>query len=335
MSKKNVDFLVIGAQKSGTTSLFKHIQQHPSLYLPPQKEVNFFANDDRFRKGLNWYIQTFFEGAGEDRLWGEVSPQYMGYKCAAPRIHAAFPQVKLIAILRNPIDRSYSQYRMAIRRGIETRSFHEVIANQRRDSLDLPEAEAGHDWPHSVLCFSLYGRVLEGYLRYFDKERILILFQENLLADPHEATSRLFSFLGVDDTYVPPNMGKKYHEGGARRFPMLDRQMEVLNRWIQRQEKVKKMAKKLSISAKHFETAKFWLEQFNIKAVEDVGPTAAERQILRELFGEDVAKLKQLFSVAPPWTEFEGMSGPVRSAKPWISSNQGTRGYQDRSPGDG
>jgi len=109
--KRNVDFLVIGAQKSGTTSLFKYLQRHPELYLPPSKEINFFVNASKFPRGLDWYIETYFRGADEDKLWGEVCPSYIGYTSAPANIYANCPDVKLVAILRNPIDRAYSHYR--------------------------------------------------------------------------------------------------------------------------------------------------------------------------------------------------------------------------------
>jgi hypothetical protein len=297
MPKENVDFLVIGAQKSGTTSLFKYIQQHPELYLPPQKEVNFFANEERFNRGAEWYIENYFSNADEQKLWGEVSPHYMGYKRAAARIHAAFPDIKLIAILRNPIDRAYSHYRMSVRRGMESRPFGEVIVDRKNIPLSLPETEAGDD-SHYLLSFSLYGRTLENYLRYFDNEQILVLFQEDLLDDPGETMERSFSFLRVDDTYRSGNLGTAYHQGGVKRFPGLES-------WIERQRILKGVAKRLLRSRKRVEALRFWFEQLNVKAVKDKGPSADERRYLGELFEEDVALLKCLFSINTPWPEFE------------------------------
>lgn len=297
MPKENVDFLVIGAQKSGTTSVFKYIQQHPSLYLPPQKEVKFFANEDRFSRGVNWYLQNYFAGADERKLWGEVSPHYMGYERAAGRIHAAFPRIKLITILRNPIDRAYSHYRMAVRRSTETRPFEQVISDRENTLLYLPETETEDDSRY-ILSYSLYGKALENYLRYFNRRQILILFQEDLLGKPDETIKRLFSFLEVDDAYKPGNLGRAYHQGGVKRFPGLEG-------WIKRQKTLKGLAKRLLRSRKNVEALEFWFEQLNIRAVKDRGPSTDERQRLKEVFDEDVTLLKRLFSVSTPWPEFE------------------------------
>lgn len=294
--KSEVDFLVIGAQKSGTTALFRYMQGHPELYMPPQKEINFFANEDRFQRGLGWYVGTYFEGADERKLWGEVSPHYMSYGRAPRRIHDAFPHAKLIALLRNPIDRAYSHYRMAVRRGQERRTFGEVITDQRRTLSTLPETETGDDSDY-VLAFSRYGLALESYLRYFDREQLLVIFQEDILSRPEENLREVFSFLGVSEAYVPPNLGKKYHVGGVKRF-------EALERWVENRKTIKRMVK-ATVGSKNVEAARFWFQQMNVKPLEDQGPSVEDRQLLRETLSEDVDLLQWLFISSAPWPEFE------------------------------
>lgn len=296
-AKDNIDFLIIGAEKAGTTALFRYIWRHPELYLPYQKEVNFFADENRFDRGVPWYIETYFSDADERKLWGEVSPQYMGYTCAPSRIKAAFPEVKLISILRNPIDRSYSHYRMAVRRGTETRSFAEVIADRLEHFSEPPETGGKDDSPY-LLNFSLYGKVLERYLQYFGGDQILILFQEDLLSDPRAVLAKLFSFLQVDTAYVPPNLGRRYHAGGVQRIP-------GLRDWIRRQTALKMMARKVLLSEKNAEAVRFWIEVLNVKPIEDKELTSDERRLLREIFEEDVALLKRIFSITTPWSDFE------------------------------
>ncbi|PLS85638.1 MAG: hypothetical protein CYG60_11550 [Actinobacteria bacterium] len=302
MAKKNVDFLVIGAQKSGTTSLFKYLQQHPSLYLPAQKEVDFFSNDERYAKGVHWYIRTYFSGADDLKMWGEASPQYMSYGCAPPRIHAAFPEARLIAILRNPIDRVYSHYRMLVRRGIETRPFSEMVA-ERGWVTEVPEIATG-DRSQYIVSFGMYGKILERYLQHFAREQILILFQEDLSSDPQQVVARLFSFLGVDNGYVPRNLGQRYHESGRERLP-------GLNEWIRRRTLLKRTAKALFRKQRHREAVNFWVEQLNTRPVRGGGVSPADREVLREIFEKDVALLKRLLSIRPPWPEFEEPEGHV------------------------
>ena len=297
MTKNGIDFLVIGAEKAGTTSLFRYIQKHPQLYLPYQKEINFFADENRFTNGTPWYLSTYFSGADEHKLWGEVSPQYMGYTCVPARIKAAFPEVKLVAILRNPIDRCYSHYRMAARRGTESRPFAEAISDRLNYHPDLPETGGRDDSPY-LLNFSLYGETLGRYLQYFDESQILILFQENLLEDPGAVLAELFSFLRVDMSYAPPNLGKKYHTGGTQRIP-------GLRDWIRRQTTLKKVARKILVSDKNAEALRFWIEVLNVKPVQWQSLAEDERKLLKDVFEEDVALLKRLFSVTTPWAEFE------------------------------
>ena len=296
-AKDSLDFLVIGAEKAGTTALFSYMWQHPELYLPYQKEINFFADEDRFDRGVSWYMETYFSGADESKLWGEASPQYMGYTRAPARIKAAFPEIKLVSVLRNPIDRAYSHYRMAARRGTETRPFTEVVA-ERLEYLSEPPRSGGEDDSPYLLNFSLYGKTLERYLQYFDREQILVLFQEDLLNDPRAVLAGLFAFLGVDTAYVPPNLGKKYHVGGTQRIP-------GLRGWIQRQTVLKKVARKALLSERNVEVVKFWIEVLNVKPVEDEGLSSDERRFLREIFREDVALLRRTFSIATPWADFE------------------------------
>ncbi|MGH3087116.1 MAG: sulfotransferase domain-containing protein [Rubrobacteraceae bacterium] len=296
--KDRVDFLVIGAQKSGTTSLFKYIQNHPQLYVPPQKEVNFFANSDRYSKGLDWYIENFFRGVEEEKLWGEVCPSYMGYSSAPDYIRETCPDVKLVAILRNPIDRAYSHYRMSIRRETETRSFEQVVKELAESPVEAPESKVLDDSPF-LLDFGLYGKSLGRYLRHFGRERFLILFQEDLTARPEETLVELFSFLGVDTGYRPPNLGREYHVGGEKRFfGLADR--------LRERKAVKKAVKSVLRSRRSMEAARFWYEQINIKPVKVAGPSPEERRFLKGVFEEDVALLERLFSVNVPWPEFRG-----------------------------
>lgn len=122
-----VDFLVIGAQKSGTTSLFHYLRAHPRIHIPFVKEIGFFSNERKFRKGVQWYLKHFSD-AEPHQIVGEVSPQYMAHPAAPGRIHSLFPDTRLIAVLRNPIDRAHSAYRMAVRRGGEKRAVEEALS---------------------------------------------------------------------------------------------------------------------------------------------------------------------------------------------------------------
>jgi len=298
--KDSIDFLVIGAQKSGTTSLFKYLRRHPSLYLPPQKEVEFFINKNNFSKGLTWYIETYFSGADENKLWGEVCPAYMGFVAAPANIHAYCPNIKLVAILRNPIDRTYSHYRMAVRRGAESQPFRRAVEERRKHWVEAPEIKLTKSVDNApfLIEFSCYGKTLERYLRYFEREQLLILFQEDLLSAPEKLLAELFSFLEVDGSYVPPNLNRRYHVGGERRWPWFED-------WIRRRRLLKNLVKRALISKRNVAAIKLWFRMLNVRPVEDSGPSPEERRYLKEVLEADVALLKSLFSVEPPWPDFE------------------------------
>lgn len=296
--KNSVDFLVIGAQKSGTTSLFKYMEDHPEIYMPPQKEINFFASANRFPLGVGWYVENFFAGADEERLWGEVCPAYLGYGAAPANIRVSCPDAKLVAILRNPIDRTYSHYRMAVRRGAESRTFRQAVEELDCSPARTPQTKERDDAAY-LLEFSYYGKALERYLEHFDKSQILVLFQEDLSAHPEAVLEELFSFLRVDAGYRPPNLGREYHVSGEKRF-------FGLGDWLRRRKILKKTAKRILMSRGNLNAARFWFEQINVKPVRDEGPTPGERWLLRHLFEEDVASLERNLSIKTPWPEFGG-----------------------------
>jgi hypothetical protein len=183
------DFVVIGTMKSGTTSLYRWMGSQSDIFLPELKEVNFFAVDDRWRKGLDWY-QSLFRGARDDQLVGEISGS-----CTCPRlcekssvrmVHL-IPNSLLIYVLRDPIERLRSHYRHQVQRGRERRSL--------RDALAEPDCEyIGH---------SLYFRCLEPYLERFDRSQICVVRFEDLTSETGTAWGHLMASLGLPDRPRP------------------------------------------------------------------------------------------------------------------------------------
>lgn len=200
---RNLDFLVIGAMKAGTTSLHYYLKEHPALYLPLEKEVPFFAMDALYERGMDWYLAEFFAKAGPGQLLGTVSPPYMLSDQVPERIHRALPAVKLIAILRDPISRAKSQYKMLVRAFGEKRSFGEAM-------------DAGGQY----ITAGEYGRILESYLRLFPREQILVLFTNDLDTDPGAVLARVYAFLGVDARFVPQSFERRNTAGGSRAKPL-------------------------------------------------------------------------------------------------------------------
>ena len=174
------DFLVVGAQKSGTTSLFLLLSKHPDIFLPSRKELQFFSSPLLYPKGLDWYATEFFSDCSDAQLAGEISPQYMYSSEIARRVHSDLPEAKIIAILREPIDRAWSHYQMACRREQEDRQPEVAFAAARATD----ENDTGAPETARYLQFSDYERVLSEYLYFYGRERMLILFQEHLDTRP-------------------------------------------------------------------------------------------------------------------------------------------------------
>jgi Sulfotransferase domain len=182
------NFLVIGAQRAGTSLLHQILLAHPEVYVPVErKEVHYF--DRYFERGVEWYRSYFPDGdaAGRYRAIGEITPDYLATEEAPARIHALLPECRLVAILRNPVDRVYSWYQHARR-----------SRNERRALARFLEEEP------AALRAGLYHRHLQSYLALFPRDALLVVVYEELLDDPGREFGRLTSFLGVDMIWSDP-----------------------------------------------------------------------------------------------------------------------------------
>tara|TARA_B100001245_G_scaffold77509_2_gene55126 strand:- start:10710 stop:11612 length:903 start_codon:yes stop_codon:yes gene_type:complete len=216
---RSLDFIVIGAAKSATTTLHELLKNHPDIYIPNAKEVPFFSDEAVFRRGLENYFETYFKHAGNTQRLGTITPQYMidgddvDTEIIAKRIHDSFPKAKLIALLRNPAERAFSHYKMVVQRGYETRSF-DTIVNSVTDNPDL--ARKSTKSLKSYVFTSEYGRILENYYKLFPKNNILVITTNELRDDPEKTIQSICKFIGVDSTYIPKGANKKHREGGSK-----------------------------------------------------------------------------------------------------------------------
>lgn len=211
------DFLILGGQKCGTTTLYDNLIRHPSIVPSKIKEVHFF--DNHFDKGVLWY-RSHFPTRLEKRkvaadsghfITGEGSPYYLFHPLAPQRVHDTLPGARLIVMLRNPVERAYSHYQHEVRRGRETLSFEEAIAAE-------PERLAGeaerlrarpdtHSFNHQHFSYLARGRYmeqLEAWTALFPREQFLVLTLDDLIRDPVAAYAQTFAFLGV----APVDLGQ-------------------------------------------------------------------------------------------------------------------------------
>ena len=204
-------FLIVGAARSGTTSVWQYLRDHPDVFMPDEKEVNFFNEDGSFDRGLDWYAGLFAPGRGKKAI-GEASPSYLASTEAAPRMAAVVPDARLVAILRNPIDRTYSHYLHGRFFAVERRSFRHAVEQELRSPGDVP-------WPFNYVAQSHYHEQLVRLNAYYPREQILVQLLDDLRTDPAAAFRSVCEHLGIDPTVIPASLGETknaYRESRAQ-----------------------------------------------------------------------------------------------------------------------
>jgi hypothetical protein len=189
------NFVVIGAPKAGTTSLYHYLATHPQIFVSDPKELRFFIEEINWKKGLRWY-EAQFARAGDALARGEATPEYAlhpVYSGVAERIARVLPDARLIYLVRHPIERMRSQYRDRV-----------------LDRLELRPIESALRDDPQYLDGSRYAFQLEQYTRWFDPDRLLVLPTERLGDDRRGVMRRVFEFLGVDPQWWHPSIATQY-----------------------------------------------------------------------------------------------------------------------------
>ena len=200
LESKKVSFLVCGTQKGGTTALDAYLRTHPEICMSMNKEVHFFDNEELFsgeRPDYSIYHRCFSPHG--DQLLGETTPIYMYWQDAPRRIWEYNPDMRIIVLLRNPIERAYSHWNMERSRKLEHLSFLEAIQRERmrcREALPLQHRI------YSYVDRGFYPEQLRRLWRFFSEEQILIIKSEDLQLSPFDTLSRVWRFLGVSDYQV-------------------------------------------------------------------------------------------------------------------------------------
>ena len=215
------DFLILGAQKAGTTALYAYLRWHPAITGPSWKEVSYF--DRHYRRGPSWYRGNFPVQA-RGRLVGEASPGYVFHPLAPERVKATVPDAKLIVLLRDPVARAHSHYHHETLLGREPLSFQEAVEAE-------PERTRGEEermvrdpayfsqtwWDYTYLARGRYAEQLERWLAVFPREQLLVLASEELAAAPAETYARVLEFLGAPDHEL-----KGYPQIYGQEYPDMD-----------------------------------------------------------------------------------------------------------------
>lgn len=281
---KKPDFLIVGAAKSGTTSLFHYLNNHPKIYIPYIKECRFFSQLPTNFKGLG---AEFFVNSGirdkndyfglfenyEDKVCGDISNDYLYYYDASISNIKRYlgKDVKIIIILRNPIDRAYSNYMHHVRDGWEDCSFEEALI---KESWRIKHNWA---WPYHYVKVGMYFNQVKAYLENFNNVKVFLF--EDLKKELFY--KELFNFIGVD--YIKIETNKVYNFSGIPKI-------KFIQNLIRTDNFLKKIIKSL-ISSSSKDKLLYHIQRINLRKIEMKEET---REYLKEIYKDDVYKLSDL-----------------------------------------
>lgn len=291
------NLFVVGAMKCGTTSLFEYLSRHPQIFTPSKKETHFYAATELRRDACGpadeynmrafvfdecAYLKYFEQGAAYD--WAvDVSPSYLYYPSASQRIIQDVPEARIVAILRDPVEKAYSQYLHMRRVQQESLSFEAA--------LDAEHARIAARWSHlwRYVDSSKYARSLGAYIDTFGRDRVHVLYTEELAAAPEAVLGRLYEFLGArtDVEIAPTNRNKsgRPRSKALARFPAEPGLAKRVSHRVVPEHVRGRLALKLT--------------ELNTGSKTAVPPTVAER--LEVEFADSVHALSQVTGEPTPW----------------------------------
>lgn len=195
-TKFRLNFIIAGAQKSGTTALHSYLQMHPDIAVPKMKELHFFDNEEfyaRKKPKYNW-IKKQFNKSKAERLYGESTPIYMYWKPCIERIHTYNPAIRIICILRNPIHRAYSQWNHELELKNESRDFMECILEEEKL---IHENHNYQDRIKSYISRGIYSNQILELRKYFSNDQLLFIKYEDFLQNQQKVVNHVLWFIGV------------------------------------------------------------------------------------------------------------------------------------------
>jgi hypothetical protein len=279
------NFFVIGAQKSGTTSLHEYLRVHPDIYLPEQKETKFFVNNAIYCKGIEYYENEFFDKWNGESAIGEIDPEYMYFERGLTRIaeHLNLADLKFICLLRQPVDRAFSHYLMTYRRGLEHLSFEDAIAAEPA-RIRQDDASRSH---YSYFDRGLYAKQLKRFMEVVDPSRMLFILSEELASSPEQEVARCLEFLQVEKNVTSIPLDQRFHQAAVPRSASL-------LHWITADGWHKKMVRKILPNERLRLGLRAKLLSWNEKEGGNLELSAELRRELLLRYREDILELEGL-----------------------------------------
>ena len=292
-------FVVVGAPKCGTTSLYHYLAQHPEVFLPRQKELHYFSREElaqnsrgpgdehalRSACATREEYEGWYAGAGGARAVGEVSPSYLYYgEGAAGRMREVLGRARIVIAVRDPIDKAFSQYMHLVRDNREPLPFREGLAAEERRTRDGWAAL----WRYAGS--SLYAAGVRRYREVFGEENVRVIVNEDLRGDPQRVLAELFEFVGVDPSFRP-DTSRVHHRSGR---PKSKRLANALSK----PGPLSSMARALLPDGLRTRVRGF-LQNANTGEKGDLDPGA--RELLRARFADDVREVEELLGRELGW----------------------------------
>lgn len=204
------DFFIVGAPKSGTTSLYHYLKEHPDIFMPDIKEVNFFSSNEITSQNLYYKNQVvidnkddylnLFKNTNPEEITGESSVSYLFYPEVAKKIKKFNPNAKIIIVLRNPVYRAFSHYLMDFNEGYFDKSFGDIFNKKSSEQIKSKQFKL---FFQQVFELGLYYSQVKRYLEVFPRENVFIIFQEDLRENTESIIKDLYSFIGVNNDFSP------------------------------------------------------------------------------------------------------------------------------------
>jgi len=282
-------FIVIGAMKAGTTSLYHYLREHPQIFMPKAQELDFFAVETTWRRGIDWYAEQFAGAGGDEIARGEASTaysKYPHYPNVPERIARAIPACQLIYVVRNPVDRIVSHYR------------HRVAVGAERDPLERAVRENP-----IYLDYSRYALQIDRYLNVFPQEQLLVVESERLRVDRAATMQRIYGFLGVRTDVLPQSLDNEfYRTEGRRTYPPV---VWTIRRAVRRSVPSAKRAKEFvdSIGRRRSSRRSASAGGGSSASADPPAVPPSLTAFVHERLGEDLERLREL--LGPDFTGWE------------------------------
>jgi hypothetical protein len=280
----SLDFIGVGAARSGTSWLARCLREHPAIFLPERKELHYFNDDRKYDPSLSG-LRPYFEQAGPGAILGEFTPRYIISIVALERIKAAFPRAKILLMLRDPVERAFSQWCY-------------FRFNKKKEGEADFRAALGGFYREDYVVKSLYAPQIENLLALFAREKLWVALFDDIRDDPAGLIGSLYRFLGVDDTFLPPTAGRVVNRSRRERSdpPYL---WARLVRWLtySGMPGIGLLQRRLMPRVARVNR---WLDEQDEAETPATGPmlTAAERESILDLyFREDLERTEELLQM--------------------------------------